>query len=193
MIIRKTVSITFPRSGHHLLVDMLRAYCGSSLFYCEIYKRGHLQERAEVNYLKTHDFDLHFETPEGWMEIVQIRDPVEAIESWHNLDLGRNASLNRHDFWGEKLKFYADFMGKWAKPNPRRIFVHYRQLIDEPIQTLWRVLRHISEDHIDLDRLYDVVESIKIRPYRGVRPCFLWGQERLSKPTAYITNQTILP
>lgn len=191
MNFQPTVSISFPRSGHHLLVQLLRAYCGSSFNYCEVYKRGHLLECAETNYLKTHDFDLQFQTPENWREIVQIRDPVEAIESWFGISPQDQA--DRQAFWDDKLKFYAAFMSKWMRPRrPHRIFVHYRHLIDEPYLTLWRVLRHVSIDQVDLDRLHDVVAAAEIKFYRGVRPCFAWGHERFSKNSAFITNPEIL-
>jgi hypothetical protein len=104
----KTVFITFPRSGHHLVVNVLikyfskntkhreilgnqtRLYCKNTiaagkLHYCEYY--NHCQSTpcsdSKTNLQKNHDFGLNEGIDNNYRYIILYRHPLDAVVSWY--------------------------------------------------------------------------------------------------------------
>jgi len=103
---KKITNITFPRSGHHLLVDcLLRYYSGDLNFirtsnaetnkfyrdilragkfrYCELYHhcKKYPCTEPETNFQKNHDFFLDLSVEKGQLCVVSYRHPLESIVS----------------------------------------------------------------------------------------------------------------
>jgi hypothetical protein len=61
--LRYVAGVSWPRSGHHLLVRMLKSYFGKVFEYCEFYepqqccKQFPCARRGVVHFSKNHDFD----------------------------------------------------------------------------------------------------------------------------------------
>ncbi len=85
------INVSFPRSGHHLLVDCIRDVVGPELRYCESY--GHCRRvpcpSPSTNWQKTHDFGLAVPIDGTHRYIVQYRHPIDSIASWYRWELER--------------------------------------------------------------------------------------------------------
>lgn len=126
--LRPTDFITFPRSGHHFLIDTiadtlrvdrpgttyLGRYSSQCLPYCEFYTcPADLHCGAEARrpdrpcpqgfpFRKSHDFDLRH--PPTGRTVVQIRRPEPALASWFALRLaeqGARPGPEHGDAWEE--------------------------------------------------------------------------------------------
>ena len=131
----KLLIVTFPRSGHHLLVGMLQKYFGPEMVYCETYEHCNTIPcpNLTVNVQKTHDFDLDVAAPDGWKVLVQMREPLPAIVSWYETQVSRygmeDSRRSWDEFFAEKMHFYVNFYKKWAHGNH---VIFYEELIAEP-------------------------------------------------------------
>jgi hypothetical protein len=164
-MILKTECICFPRSGHHLLANVLRDYFGEEFHYCEFYTEPHLtfENCAATNYQKNHDKDLLTPTEGRERYIIQIRNPLDALASLRNLEAGETPL---HEFAPQHLDYFAGFVRKWVfvPPDPRRLLVQYRDLINRPFATVGQVIEHITGGGpINGRRLIDVVTAHDIR------------------------------
>lgn len=98
MIKKKIISVSFPRSGHHVLADCLLQYFSKDLsvksekvsllkagdlVYCESYSHCNKVPcpNKETNFQKTHDFNLNVKKDLDAKYIIQYRSPLEAIVS----------------------------------------------------------------------------------------------------------------
>ncbi|MCX6722010.1 MAG: sulfotransferase domain-containing protein [Candidatus Staskawiczbacteria bacterium] len=114
---RKIICVTFPRSGHHLLVNLLLKYYSKDLnyletsgdktdtlcsrvltagdmHYCELY--NHCKQipcsDPKTNFQKTHDFDLSLQPSNDFFYIILYRNPLDSIVSHFNYYLHNNMS-----------------------------------------------------------------------------------------------------
>jgi hypothetical protein len=123
----KTRIVTFPRSGHHWLVDgLVKQY---SIKYDEHHSTGNTLENSDCEVQKTHDFELNVEKVEGYNHVIQLRNPLRAIESWHKIH-------NDHHpfplFFQEKIAFYSKWMQKWVmEPTPNSIIICYEDMLKD--------------------------------------------------------------
>ena len=104
---RKIQCITFPRSGHHLLVNILLKYfseniffpeisdtkvdkqcnkvvCGGDFHYCEYYHHCRTSPCADprTNFQKNHDFDGRVQNCRNNYYVIQYRHPLECLISF---------------------------------------------------------------------------------------------------------------
>lgn len=173
-----TECISYPRSGHHALVDVLQNYFGGGFHYCEIY-RDHRPEEllgAEgsiTNYQKNHDFKLDTPILTDRQYLVQVRNPLESIESWNELDrrVGHvpDSEENRLDFW-------VAFVKKWLlTPISNRLVVYYQDLIESPLPTCVSILQFLTKtQNVDVPLLE---QSLKQFPF---------VRRRENRPTRYL-------
>jgi hypothetical protein len=161
-MIRKTKIITFPRSGHHLLVRGILTALPEYAVYSEVYKSPHNMDNCEfVNLQKTHDFDLDEPINPDLQYIVQIRGFELAVESWHKL-LVRNESYSGsfEDFRKEKTEYYDRFMEKWVN-NPtftNRLIIPYHELVADKKNTLINVIKYLGVTELTEDIIKNINE-----------------------------------
>jgi len=122
--------VTFPRSGHHWLMDLTQDACKLP---CNWHKDLHLDTPGpDCLVAKSHDFALK----ESGAALIQWRDPVDAICSWYELGL-------KHGDWTEseyhfrqwslsKMQFAAAFYRKWVQPMPADKVIKYEYLRRDP-------------------------------------------------------------
>lgn len=171
-MITRTEFITFPKSGHTLLIRILQRYFGPDLHYCERYMNPELMFDINqvTNCQKNHDFDLKTEIVPNRNYVVQIRDPLESIQSWREDQCLSGHPSFRKDFFSQQLLFWNRFVEKWVLGDvPNRLVIHYRELIDKPFSTVWNVIEHISGSVMNEERLLTVVEGCAVQSYRGLR------------------------
>jgi hypothetical protein len=107
-------SRSLPRSGHHFLKGILRHAWGEDFSYCERYNEPgcckaspctvsaywHFalkHHKPHLRLLKSHDFaltDATFDPPPGMVRLIQVRQPLDLLVSWLELEqLTHNRSL----------------------------------------------------------------------------------------------------
>lgn len=127
----KFIMVTFPRSGHHALVNAVATIAGDALKYCEFYTHCNIVGcRDYCNMQKNHDFDLKLQIPEGWNVIVQKRrEPICAIQSWFSLDVKGGVVEDSRESWlrfkEEKMDFYERWNNKWKGERT----IYYRDFL----------------------------------------------------------------
>lgn len=177
-MIYRTANVSFPRSGHHALKTVLAEYFGPEFRYCDNYRDDPalwLKCNAETNYQKEHDLNLDYPSDfEDVKYLVQIRDPVLAIQSWIDFDarVYRNSNTDRFAWkqaFRSKMVFWNKWFDKWVlKPIPARLVVPYTRLLAMPYGTCESVVQFMTGQHADPERLRVALEKFPIvaRPER---------------------------
>ena len=146
MISGTIINVSYPRSGHRFLREILLNYFGDDFVFYESYSKTLLSGSnrplaiKDVNYVKTHDFALEGEkvlTPdfaEGRRYLLQIRHPIESIASFYEFALKHNhvkkdSEKNWHLFLEDKLTYWKSFCDSWIlNPPADSILVPYSEL-----------------------------------------------------------------
>jgi hypothetical protein len=159
---KRVQCVSLPRSGHHLLVDILADYIGDEFVYADSYgvRDVHGNKTAiaglprtlstcpEANYEKTHDFDLDVDLypADNRVFIVQYREPVAAIVS-HYL-FGTNGEPGDRKTWEEfariRAVYFHKFKEKWIDGseyiNLPVTKVPYERLVTMPVFSVSEIL-----------------------------------------------------
>lgn len=145
--IHRTKIVSFPRSGHHLLIRGLQAVFESELVYSEFYKSEHNMENCPfVNVQKSHDFDLDEEIDPELKYVVLVRNYNDAIKSWYKQIITYDrATISERNFKEGKIEYFNAFITKWAAQSPNEIpRIYFKGLIEDKLTTLLRVCNFIS-------------------------------------------------
>ena len=173
------VGISWPRSGHHMLVRLLTLYFGDSFGYCEFHAgTPNLSDITEccrtvpcrhadrIALTKNHDFDLQTPQIEGQKYLVQYRDFVPSVVSNFELHV-RNGAPDTEDsfrhFASMEFTRYRAFMFKWVYSDfaSDQLLLDYNGFIADPQGYLgWAVAFLAPEHEIDHDRLADAVARV---------------------------------
>lgn len=146
------VGASIPRSGHHLLVRLLKELYGGDFGYCEFYTPVDCcrqvpcarTEGFRLYLQKNHDLDLKLSTDvSGVLYVVQHREPTLGALSDREYvaDLGeeeRAADRDEYVVWlGKRAAHYVRFYRKWiGRPPVRSFLVEYEELRSEPARVL---------------------------------------------------------
>jgi len=163
-----TECISYPRSGHHALVDLLRVYFEDSFVYGEIYRDpaatlGNLL--PPVNYQKNHDFGLLTPVLPERQYLVQVRNPLESIESWEVFDRRVGHIPETHE---ARLDFWTAFVKKWVFADiPNRLVVCYEDLVGAPLETCTAVIQFLTKtQNVDTTHLSRCLERSPLKRRR---------------------------
>lgn len=177
-MIYRTANISFPRSGHHALKAILAEYFGPEFRYCDNYTDDPslwMRDNEGTNYQKEHDLALDYPSDfEGVKYLIQIRDPVLAIQSWIDFDarVHKNRNADRSQWrqaFQEKMTFWQKWFNKWVlKSIPDRLVVPYTHLVAMPFGTCESVIQFMTGQHAAPDRLKSALEKFPViaRPER---------------------------
>lgn len=150
------VGASVPRSGHHFLESVLRAYWQAELRYCGFYDAEGCckaipctrRQGERVIFQKNHDWQMAVPLGlEGVAYVVQYRHPVPAaLSDWERLfrrgrrrdAAGPDRSRAAHGWYlAGKARYMRRFHAKWLKaPPPGAILVEYDQFRADPAGTL---------------------------------------------------------
>jgi hypothetical protein len=164
---KRVISASVPRSGHHFLVDLLTAYFDWGEFlHCEGYDYEHccktipctlVNERfaqafgglgaPKLFLQKTHDLDNEAAFDPASSYLVQVRDPGQAAIGWLRWVIAEHEPKAffevGHDLVGFLL-YYVRFFHKWCHNAPRNQVVWYEDLTASP-ETLAETIRNIVQ------------------------------------------------
>lgn len=137
----KLLCASYPRSGSQFLVDSLRAAIGDELRWCEGYTEAF--DPDAHNMLKTHDFDLRAAPLRHWGAIVQVRNPLDAVPSYFEVQL-KYGQPDTYESWREFARtafvYWAKFVRKWVLNSQTELVIQYRDLAEDPT----RYVEHIA-------------------------------------------------
>jgi len=169
--IRNTLFVTFPRSGHTLLMDCLQEYFGEEMRYCENYHHCNTVPCLDpaTNVQKTHDFDLGVKQ-EGQLIIVQTRAKPDALQSWFELrckwDPDNVGDWMYPEFIREKGLFYDRWMMKWCTGGSFPV-ITYEWFMTHPEMAIAKAVILLTDDvKVDRSKISDIVEKMDIKPRR---------------------------
>lgn len=145
--IHRTKIVSFPRSGHHLLIRGLQAVFESELVYSEFYKSEHNMENCPyVNVQKSHDFDLDEVIDPELKYVVLLRDEDDSILSWYKQSIKFEGYCKNYlDFYSIKDNYLEKFKNKWENADGENILhTHFSDLVTDKTTYLLRVCNFIS-------------------------------------------------
>jgi hypothetical protein len=166
------LAVSLPRSGHHMLENVLRAVLGNRYAFCEFYnpkdcckaipckKAANLEVARNGLFLqKSHDF--HMEDPvfvDGTIRLIQYRAPVKRVLSNYDLFLHRTklprgkASLLRS--LGEDAPYAIKFYRKWLElPKSEALYLlPYETMLADPVGST-RDLLHFCRVNFDAETI----------------------------------------
>lgn len=166
-----TECISYPRSGHHALVDVLRGYFSDDFVYGEIYRDpgatlSSLANVPRINYQKNHDFDLNTDPAATDRQyLVQVRNPLESIESWEVFDRRVGHTPESPE---ARVDFWAAFVKKWVFSEiPNRLVVWYEDLVGAPVETCVAVIQFLTHtQNVDTQLLAKSLETLPLKRRR---------------------------
>ena len=182
--IAKTEAVTFPRSGHHLLKNILEYYFDGSLHYCSVHEDSEdlrLGVHPLTNFQKNHDFDLKTKVTDDRRYLIQVRDPMDSVESWIHLTqrIGTNGTtLPVYNSWKvdimDKLNYWIGFIEKWVVNHvPNRLVVSYQDLLNRPESVVTSVIQHLrGKAEVDGKRVKESIDKFQPKPQFSARPAF---------------------
>lgn len=157
---------SMPRSGHHLLVNMLCEYFGAAIHYCEFYRglpscchaipcRQPFDPLLQNDFFmqKSHDFQDDDPVNLPGKYIIQYRHPVPRMQSnfdhYVHVNDKEDSAAHFRRFARGDMRYYVRFWKKWMKdPQPNFFLVSYEALVGIPRETFVRLLHFLDDDHV---------------------------------------------
>ena len=173
--LRYVAGVSWPRSGHHLLVRLMSGYFGESFNYCEFYsenidccRKFPCERSRQVTFSKNHDFKREISTEEKTPYLVQYRDFFNSVTSEFELLVKRHGERcdNKAEFTKfsvNRSKHYKEFIEKWVNKaqTDTVLRVPYDSLVMNTVETAKSCILHFSPGaQIDIEKLKTVVKTV---------------------------------
>ncbi len=162
------LSVSMPRSGHHLLVRLLRSYYGEQFSYCTTYGKSRRDcckkipcievdkslDNSHIFMQKNHDFKLKSPLLQDYKYIIQYRHPIPRAMSNFELFIKngddikkRNTKLKFYNFLNNEADYYIGFYQKYIESKfPNILLLKYEDLVDRPEESFRKVITFIQDD-----------------------------------------------
>jgi hypothetical protein len=174
--LHRTLCPTFPRSGNTFVMLTLGDYFGTDRFrFADVYKfpEQGFQKDPKCVMQKTHDFDFVDQPQKQWKQLVQIRNPLDALASWQVLKTKEGTAPNKpRQWWKEQMDYYAKFVKKWILDDvPNRLVVTYEKLMADPVGVMCDIVLFIEHEprSVDFERMGQIV-GIRLKRTQGIYP-----------------------
>lgn len=201
-------SISYPRSGHHILMACLKDYFGDRMHYCEYYT--HCQTTpcpeggSEINIQKSHDNQLDEIISPTKRYILQYRNPIKSLVSQcynHEKYVWNKESTFEEweTFSNYKMELWEGFMKKWAQGNKEYNLLHllYEDFLTDPKNFLEKTIKYINPTEVlDSSKLDKILKERKIEPKRNIEDFHHYNKEHfdfLEGKVEYILKQFKIP
>lgn len=165
---------SMPRSGHHFLEKLLSSYFANEITYCEMYGEkkccklypcaNPYNSIGRYHFQKSHDWSFDDRRTINCPYVIQYRSPVSRAQSNYELHLrsscAQDSSKEFQKFLHREAEYFIKFYNKWMTPNmPNSILVNYMDLVSDPKGELFRIIKFIGENEIDITRLDKAINS----------------------------------
>ena len=174
--------ISWPRSGHHLMVRLLQAYFGAGFGYCEFHmardccKAFPCARAGQVNLSKNHDFRQATPQLDTLRYLIQFRAFAPSVVSSYELSLGKGGEDTPEAFrkyvsqrWGP----YQMFLEKWIFSDfgKRHVILRYEELTADPVAAMRPVAELFAPGAgFDAARMQDAARTVTgVSLYKGER------------------------
>lgn len=173
------IGISWPRSGHHMLVRLLQLYFGPNFGYCDFYGGKPWVEEIDtccgqipcahadrIWLTKNHDFDLDLPQIEGERYLIQYRDFAPSVISNFELHVrngGADTALSFRKFASGEFSRYLGFIERWVHSDFARdqLALNYSTFLSDPQAELARTVAFIRPDMaIDTDRIAEAIANV---------------------------------
>lgn len=173
---------SFPRSGNHLLQELLAAYFDDQFVTCDVHRTPDraIERDSNTVWQKSHDLALSDPIVNDSLYVVQVRFPTDSICSLFNMACQSTvedtpASWVRYAFY--TLSYWLRFYRKWVLDEvPGRLIVSYHDLIDCPREALARVVEHVTGEPAPPERIAAVCDGRDISPRGSFRSFRYYGE-----------------
>ena len=179
-----TVNASFPRSGNHLLLELLeRVYPEGTVRACDTHEEPwrRIGVCAETNLQKTHDLKLDEPVLADHVHLVQVRYPVESIVSWYRMATASGLTDTPENWQLYAMRvasFWLRFYRKWVlDPVPNRVLVDYASLVDDTAGTLRRVCDALGGPAVSSTAIGLACESVDTTRRNDVRSFKYHGKQ----------------
>lgn len=173
------IGVSWPRSGHHMLVRLLQLYFGPEFGYCDFYGGnpwvaeidvccGQIPcARGERIWLtKNHDFELDLPQIEGQKYLIQYRDFAPSVISNFELFVrngGADTALSFRKFASGEFTRYQGFTERWVTSafGRAQLGLNYSTFLSDPHTELDRAVAYIRPDlPVDADRIARAIADV---------------------------------
>jgi hypothetical protein len=191
----RTKLVSFPRSGHGLVVSVLARYFGNELNYCEKYLSPELtlERNEKTNLQKEHDFKLDTPIESEINHIIQIRNPKYAIPSWFSFVDKKESPVCWDAFSDYAISFWEKWTNKWIINNySKKTIIYYEEIVEYPEESFCKIISSMKTDAIDRGILNHIILEENIKNQTKKYPFNEKEWEEKSK-SAVITYQELKP
>lgn len=172
--------VSWPRSGHHLLVRILTAYFGDRFSYCEHYtpsdccKTVPCDRAGMISLSKNHDRESIVPILRGGRYLVQFREFCPSVVSNFELyvrNTKKDSPRSFRKFANKQAARYVRFMERWATADvddATFVRVAYERLTASPTETMETLTKLFAPNELpDKNRLAASIESTERITVRG--------------------------
>lgn len=164
--------VSWPRSGHHMLVRLLQLYFGEQFGYCQFYGTNDTCchnvpcTRPDIHLSKSHDFEFEVPQIEGRRYLIQYRDFTPSLVSNFELFVRKGGEDSRNSFIAfasSRFGRYQRFVEKWVQsPFARKqLVVRYEDMLADPEQEFARIVVEIDPARpVDRARIAAAVQQV---------------------------------
>ncbi len=142
MIVKRTQFISFPLSGHHWLMRMLRANLGSLISYANQIEERTLENDTRLNAHMQTDVAGTVKINPRLQYIIQYRKDLEAaIKS--GFEVCQCGEYERYRT--RRLQQYAQWQEKWLHVRAsNRLIIAYEDMVENPSRELARAYKFLT-------------------------------------------------
>lgn len=164
----KYIFVTFPRSGHHLIIDILRAVAiahNIEFTYCEYYTCCQQVPCIHKNtIMKNHDFDLTLpqDLPNYTYIVMYRKNAIQQLEAFYRFHLQKPEDYDLKDcvaFIKENTPYYNEFIKKWVYNDIQNfVLISYEDVLIDCKNIIIKLFT-LFYPHVTLDSqiLHDII------------------------------------
>jgi hypothetical protein len=159
-ICRYVAGVSWPRSGHHLAVNVLKEYFGVNFSYCEFYtpkdccRAFPCVRRDSVKFSKNHDFHLRAPISDSSPYLIQYRAFLPSVVSAYEMFVAQgqpDTPDSFENFATSVSGMYNAFLERWVfgTHSPReRLVLRYEEITsDGGVHFIALMIRFFAPNH----------------------------------------------
>ena len=167
------VGVSWPRSGHHLLVRILRQYFKNRFSYCEFYGSANCCKKIPcsyagyINFSKNHDYKSIVPILEKHNYLIQYREFIPSVISDYELYCctDEDNKQNFQNFSIDSLKKYKLFISKWSRANSKQSYLYYlsyEKLTLQPKKEIRKIIScFVPSETVNEKKLSNIINQAK--------------------------------